>query len=95
VITPDARPRLARQARLRFDARSGKHVLLYPERGLELGDSAAEIALLCTGNDTVAGIVDHLAARHPGEDRARIDADVTAFLTALEERGLLELGGAA
>ena len=93
MIDTDARPRLARKARLRFDARSGKHVLLYPERGLELSDTAAEIAQLCTGEATVAAIVDGLCARHAAEPRARIEGEVLAFLRALADRGLLEEGG--
>ena len=48
-----ARVRLAPKARLRFDARSGKHVLLYPERGLELTESAARIAALCVEDRAV------------------------------------------
>jgi coenzyme PQQ biosynthesis protein PqqD len=89
VIDPGARPRLARKARLRFDARGGKEVLLYPERGLELSVTAAEIVRLCTGELTVAAIVDHLHARHGAEPRARIEAEVLAFLGELEARGLL------
>jgi len=92
AIDGGARPRLARKTRLRYDARSGKHVLLYPERGLELSDTAAEIALLCTGADTVTGIVDKLHARHRAEPRARIEAEVVAFLQELGDRGLLAEG---
>ncbi len=43
MIDAASRPRLAPRARLRFDPRSGKHMLLYPERGLELTDQAARI----------------------------------------------------
>jgi coenzyme PQQ biosynthesis protein PqqD len=89
VIGPDTRVRLAGKARLRFDERSGKHMLLYPERGLELSDTAARIAALCSSGDrTAGGIVDELAAA-AGEPRARIESDVMAFLRALEDRGLL------
>jgi coenzyme PQQ biosynthesis protein PqqD len=95
VIDPAARPRLARKVRLRFDARSGKHVLLYPERGLELSATAAEIARLCTGELSAAAIVDSLHARHDAEPRARIEAEVLAFLAELEARGLLAPAEAA
>ena len=47
MIDLASRPRLASKVRLRFDARSGKQILLYPERGLELTDSAARIVALC------------------------------------------------
>lgn len=89
MIGPDARPRLARKVRLRFDARAGKHVLLYPERGLELSDTAAAIARRCTGEESVAAIVDGLLASHGGAPREQIEAEVMAFLRQLEERGLL------
>ena len=87
---------LARKARLRADPRSGKTVLLYPERGLELSETAARIARLCQQGKSADAIVDELAAAHgAGHDaaaRARIDAEVMAFLEALDERGLLAEG---
>ena len=89
MIGPGTRVRLARKVRLRRDPRSGKMMLLYPERGLELSDSAAEIAALCTGDRTVGAIVDALGALHVGVARARLEQDVRAFLGALEARGLL------
>ena len=90
MIGPDTRVRLAGKARLRFDERSGKHMLLYPERGLELSDTAARVAALCSSGDrTVGAIVDELAAAAAGEPRARIESDVMEFLHALEDRGLL------
>ena len=90
MIGPDTRVRLAGKARLRFDERSGKHMLLYPERGLELSETAARIAVLCSSGDhTVSGIVDEMTAAADGEPRARIEADVMAFLRSLDDRGLL------
>jgi coenzyme PQQ biosynthesis protein PqqD len=84
---------LARKARLRLDPRSGKTMLLYPERGLELSDSAARIARLCAEGRTADAIVDELAAGQGVDIRARIDAEVMAFLRSLEERGLLVAAG--
>jgi coenzyme PQQ biosynthesis protein PqqD len=89
VIGLDTRVRLAAKAKLRFDERSGRQVLLYPERGLELSDSAARIAGLCREDRTVSAIVDALAAAGADTPRARIAADVLSFLHELEERGLL------
>jgi coenzyme PQQ biosynthesis protein PqqD len=90
VIGPGTRVRLARKVRLRFDDRAGKHVLLYPERGLELSDSAARIAALCGEGLTAAAIAGKLAAAYPDEPPARIEAEVMAFLRALDDRGLLD-----
>ncbi len=83
------RPRLAARARLSFDRHSGRHLLLYPEKGLELNESSAEIAKLCTGERRVTEIIDALSARHPEAPRARLEHDVIAFLTSLAARGLL------
>ena len=67
---------------------SGKPFLLYPERGLELSDSAARIVALCGEDRTVAAIVDELTAAS-GEPRERIETEVISFLRALDDRGLL------
>jgi coenzyme PQQ biosynthesis protein PqqD len=89
VIELGSRPRLAAKARLRFDERSGKHMLLYPERGLELTDTAARITKLCGEGRSVAAMVDEMTAAFPGEPRARVEAEVLTLLRALDDRGLL------
>jgi pyrroloquinoline quinone biosynthesis protein D len=85
----DARPRLARGARLRFDRVSGQHLLLSPERGLLLNETAAEIVFACRGSRTVAQIVSELSVsvRHNSE----IGRDVVQFLDELRRRRLIEL----
>ena len=85
-------PKLAKKARLRFDRHSGKTMLFYPERGIELNDSAAAIAKKCDGSRSVDVIVDELAREFEAgtEARASIDGDVVAFVTDLRDRGLLE-----
>jgi coenzyme PQQ biosynthesis protein PqqD len=88
MIGPGTRVRLAAKARLQNDRVSGKPFLLYPERGLELSDSAARIVALCAQERTVAAIVDELTAAS-GESRERIESEVISFLGALADRGLL------
>ena len=90
MIGPTTRVRLAAKARLQNDRVSGKPFLLYPERGLELSDSAARIVALCGsgGDRTVAAIVDELTTAS-GEPRERIESEVISFLGALADRGLL------
>jgi coenzyme PQQ biosynthesis protein PqqD len=88
MIGPASRVRLAPKARLQRDRVSGKLFLLYPERGLELSDSAARIVALCDGERTVAAVVDELTAAS-GEPRERIESEVLSFLGALADRGLL------
>jgi pyrroloquinoline quinone biosynthesis protein E len=83
------KPRLSRKARVRPDPRDGRPVLLSPERGLRLSDTAAAIVALCDGTRTVDAIVDALAVRYAA-DRARIARDVEALLADLRARALLE-----
>ena len=88
MIGAAARVRLAPKARLQRDRLTGKQFLLYPERGLELSESAARIVALCGQERTITGIVDELAAAS-GEPRERIETEVISFLEALDDRGLL------
>jgi coenzyme PQQ biosynthesis protein PqqD len=89
MMARDARPRLAAKARLRFDRKSTRYMLLYPERGLVLNPTAADIVKLCTGEHTVDAIVDALAAKYPGETPEAIEKQTLDFLAMLAERGLL------
>ena len=91
MIDLATRVKLAAKARLRFDPPSGKQILLYPERGLELSDSAARIVELCREQRSVAAIVDELVATASGAPRERIEREVLAFIGTLADRGLLEL----
>ena len=90
MIALESRPRLAAKARLRFDRRSDRYMLLYPERGLVLNPTAADIATLCTGERTVEAIVDTLVAKYTSRPREVVERDVLAFLASLSERGLIE-----
>lgn len=83
------RPRLARNARLRYDRHSGKHMLLYSEKGLALNATATKVAELCTGEHSTAAIVERLKREFPDAPPERIEREVHAFLDALRERGLL------
>jgi coenzyme PQQ biosynthesis protein PqqD len=83
------RPRLADRVRLAFDRHTGRHVLLYPERGLALNATSAAIAELLTGAHRVHDIIDALSRRYPGSSRAHIERDVLDFLGHLHARGLL------
>jgi len=89
MIDLQTRPRLAHKARLKSDAKSGRYLLLYPERGLELNPIGAEILKLCTGEHSVAEIVATLAGRHPPATPERIEREVLAFLEALHTRALV------
>jgi pyrroloquinoline-quinone synthase len=83
------RPRLAARARLVSDQKNGKTLLLYPENGLLLNRTAAEIVGLCTGKLDVGEIVALLSSRHE-VDRSRVEPGVWRMLEALRSRALLE-----
>jgi pyrroloquinoline quinone biosynthesis protein E len=83
------KPRLARKARVRRDPRDGRPVLLSPERGFRLSDTAAAVVALCDGTREAGAIVEELAGRYRA-DRARVAADVEALLGDLYGRALLE-----
>jgi coenzyme PQQ biosynthesis protein PqqD len=72
--------------RLVADRVGGRHVLIGPERGLVLDDTATAIVRLVDGARTIDAIVEALGASAPAEVVRR---DVVAFLEALAERRMV------
>jgi coenzyme PQQ biosynthesis protein PqqD len=93
LIAAGARPRLADKARIRFDRKTERTLLLYPEKGLELNPTAADIARLCTGEHTLTEMVDRLVDKYPRQPRSDIEREMLAFLDVLGERGLVRYEG--
>ena len=90
-VSPDARPHLPRGVRLvHNEAQASGFVLLAPERVFKADPIAAEILKRCTGEATVAEIVDDLARAYQAP-RERIAADVTQLLQCLADKKLLAL----
>lgn len=89
-VTEEARPRLPRGVRLVHNEAQGGFVLLAPERVFKADAIAAEILRRCTGEATVAAIVDDLAKTFVAP-RERILTDVTKLLGSLADKRLLEL----
>jgi len=89
MISLEQRPRLAAKARLRWDRKDERFMLLYPERGLVLNPTAADVVKLCTGELTVGAIVDQLAAKYAPQPREAVEREVLGFLTRMAERGLI------
>ena len=85
-----ARPQLSPKVRLRVDRQTGRHLLLYPETGLELSRTATEIVRLCTGEWTVHEIAQYLAQIHSEISHVEITRDVRSFLKTLAGRGLVQ-----
>ena len=90
AIDAQAKPRLPRGARLVHNEAQGGWVLLAPERVFKADAIAAEILNRCTGERTVAEIVDDLA-RTFSAPRERILVDVSALLRGLADKKLMEL----
>ena len=89
-ISPDAYPRLGRGVRLVHNEAQGGWVLLAPERVFKADKIAVEIVKRCTGEATLAAIVDDLARTYSAP-RERILTDVTAMLRTLADKKLLEI----
>jgi pyrroloquinoline quinone biosynthesis protein D len=90
AIAPGARPRLPRGVRLVHNEAQGGWVLLAPERIFKADAIAVEILKRCTGEATLAAIVDDLAQSF-NAPRERIHADVSKLLLGLADKKLLEL----
>lgn len=83
-------PKLARKARLRFDRHSGGYMIIYPERGLALNESAAAIAKRCDGTLTVGQIAELVASEANETNHDQVTREVLAFVDELGRKGLLE-----
>lgn len=83
-------PRLVRGVRLRHDEARGQWVLLAPERVLNPDPVAVEILKKVDGVRSIDAIVEELVSAF-SVDRARVAADVDAFLAGLVEKGMIEV----
>jgi len=91
-VADSSKPKLPRGVRLTHNEAQGGWLLLAPERVFKADKVSAEILKRCTGEATVATIVDDLAAAFTGAPRERIHADVVTLIAGLAEKKLLELG---
>jgi len=89
LISTESRPRLASKARLRFDRKSSRYMLLYPERGLVLNPTAADVLQRCDGLRTVSSIVEELAKQY-GHEVPSVEREVMTFLQTMADRGLVQ-----
>jgi pyrroloquinoline quinone biosynthesis protein D len=90
AIPLDARPRLAPGVRLTESAAHGGTVLLAPERVFKADSIAKAVLERCTGALTLGDIVDDLARAYEAP-HDRVLADVTALLSGLVEKRLIQL----
>ena len=80
---------LRKRARLIRRVPTGTRLLVYPERALELNESAAEVIELIDGRRTQAEIVLELATRHDARI-AEIERGVSHVVEELRKRALIE-----
>ncbi len=80
---------IAASARLRWDPIEGRHVLLSPERGLALSETATEVVRLCDGTRTTSDIVRACVDKYSEGDPSKIDVDVRGVLSELCTRKLV------
>ena len=89
-VLPTSHPRLPRGVRLTHNEAQGGWILLAPERVFKADAIAVEILKRCTGEESVAQIVDDLAKTF-NAPRERIHADVVKLIGGLADKKLLEL----
>jgi pyrroloquinoline quinone biosynthesis protein D len=89
-IDLDVRPRLPRGVRLVHNESHGGWVLLAPERVFKADAIAADVIKRCNGEASLREIIEDLV-RVYSAPRERIIADVTALLSGLADKRLLEL----
>jgi pyrroloquinoline quinone biosynthesis protein D len=90
-VADNARPKLPRGVRLTHNEAQGGWLLLAPERVFKADTVSVEILKRCTGEASIAAIVDDLAKAFTGAPRERIHADVLKLIGGLAEKKLLEL----
>ena len=81
------RPKIRRGFRLQWETAQNAHVLLYPEGMVKLNASAGHILSRCSGELTVAQIVNDLEQAF---SRDGLATDVQRFLAFALERGWIE-----
>jgi pyrroloquinoline quinone biosynthesis protein D len=88
-LSLDLKPKLAPKTKLRLDQKTGKYILLYPEKGLLLNPTGAAILRLCTGERTLSEIIAALVLEFQS-DTHEVQAEVLSFLQGLLDRGLVQ-----
>ncbi|HEX2669924.1 MAG TPA: pyrroloquinoline quinone biosynthesis peptide chaperone PqqD [Polyangiaceae bacterium] len=83
------KPKLSPKAKLRLDPKTGKYILLYPEKGLLLNPTGAAILKLCSGEQSLEAIIATLAAEF-ASDAEVLRPEVLTFVQGLLDRGLLQ-----
>ena len=89
ALSLELKPKLAPKTKLRLDPKTGKYILLYPEKGLPLNPTGAAILKLCDGERTLSVIVTTLAAEFQSDAQV-LQGEVLSFVQGLLDRGLVQ-----
>jgi pyrroloquinoline quinone biosynthesis protein D len=89
TVDRSSAPKLARHARLRWDAARSRWVLLAPERILLLDEIAHDVLRRCDGEATVGAISAALAESYRA-DLAEVERDVVELIAELAAKRLVE-----
>jgi pyrroloquinoline quinone biosynthesis protein D len=90
MLTPESRPALAPQVRLRADPVSGEPVLLYPEGFLQLNATFCGILTHCDGVRSIREIVALLAEEYDAGPN-ELERDIVECLHELLTRNFIVL----
>jgi pyrroloquinoline quinone biosynthesis protein D len=90
LLGEEIKPRFAAHVRFKFDRRRGHWVVLAPERLLVPDEHSVEILQRCTGEATLADIIDQLSVEFDAP-RVEIADDVLALVGDLADKGILAL----
>lgn len=89
ALSLELKPKLAPKTKLRLDPKSGKYILLYPEKGLLLNPTGAAILKRCSGEQTLSSIIAELAAEFQSDVEV-LKPEVLSFVQGLLDRGLVQ-----
>ncbi len=90
IVSESVKPRFASHVRFKFDRRREQWVVLAPERLLLPDETSVEILQRCTGEATLAAIIEQLSFEFDAP-RDEIAGDVLALVQDLTEKGILSL----
>ena len=89
IVDLDSVPRLAPHMRLRHDKARDAWTIQAPERSFILDAIAHAVVSRCTGEATVAAIVDDLSRSFPDAPRALIEGDVLKLLQDFVDKSVM------
>lgn len=87
---------LAPGHRIQYEPSQGRHVLLYPEGLVELGETAEAILTRCRAETTMAKLVEDLSEEYETTEEVAtlaMAADVKDFLEEAHARGWINITG--